>query len=142
VLSAKERYMIHRVIELSGKTAEDVMVPREKMVVAYADMRMPEFFALARECGLTRLPVVSRITGDFVGVINVFYVLSTGKEDDTRTVVDFVRPPQFIPASMPVDDILPRMRGGRQPMSLVTRGEDVIGLVTTEDILRTIVGKL
>lgn len=142
VLSAKERYMIHRVIELSGKTAEDVMVPRDKMVVAYDDMHMPEFFALARECGLTRLPVLSRKTGDFIGVINVFYVLYGGKQPDTRTVADFVRPPQFISADMPVDDILPRMRRGRQPMCLVAQGEDVIGLVTTEDILRTIVGKL
>jgi putative hemolysin len=142
VLSAKERYMIHRVIELSGKTAEDVMVPREQMIVAYADMHMPEFLALARECGLTRLPVVDRKTGDYVGVINVFYVLAAGKEHGTRTVADFVRPPQFIPASLPVDDILPRMRRGRQPMCLVTRDETVIGLITTEDILRIIVGKL
>jgi CBS domain containing-hemolysin-like protein len=43
---------------------------------------------------------------------------------------------------MPVDDILPRMRRGRQPMILVKQDEAVIGLITTEDILRTIVGKL
>jgi putative hemolysin len=142
VLSAKERYMIHRVIELSGKTAEDVMVPREQMVVAYADMHMPEFLKLARECGLTRLPVVNRKTGDYVGVINVFYVLAAGTQHGSRTVADFVRPPQFIPASLPADDILPRMRRGRQPMCLVARDETVIGLITTEDILRIIVGKL
>ncbi len=142
VLSAKERYMIHRVIELSGKKAEDVMVPADEMVTAFADMQVPDFFALARDCGLTRLPVLDRESGDFIGIINVFYVLSEGKDQTDKTVADFARPPQFIPARMPVDDILPRMRHGRQPMCLVCKDERVIGLVTTEDILRSIVGKL
>jgi len=44
---------------------------------------------------------------------------------------------------MPADRLLPQMRRARQPMCLV-RGtsDEVIGLVTTEDILRIIVGKL
>ena len=142
VLSSKERYMIHRVIELSGKKAEDVMVPATEMVVAFSDMKMPEFFALARDCGLTRLPVLDRESGDFIGIINVFYVLSEGERQTGRTVGDFARPPQFIPARMPVDDILPRMRRARQPLCLVRKDDAVVGLVTTEDVLRTIVGKL
>jgi CBS domain containing-hemolysin-like protein len=44
---------------------------------------------------------------------------------------------------MPVDDILPRMRRYRQPLCLVRNaGSEVTGLVTTEDILEEIVGKL
>jgi len=142
VLSAKERYMIHRVIELSGKRAEAVMVPRDKMVVAYDDMRIPEFYAQARQSGLTRMPVMNRASGDFIGIINVFLVLAGGKDHSLETVGNFIRPPQFIPSSMPVDDILPRMRRGRQPMCLVKHDGVVVGLITTEDILRTIVGEL
>ena len=142
VLSSKERYMIHRVIELSGKQAEDVMVSRKDMVVAYGDMKIPEFYALARQTGLTRMPIVDRNTGQFTGIINVFLVLSAGKDQQHKVVADFIRPPQFIPNTMPLDDILPRMRRGRQPMCLVKKEEDIVGLITTEDILRTIVGKL
>jgi putative hemolysin len=142
VLSSKERYMIHRVIELSGKKAEGVMIPRNAMIVAYDDMTIQEFYAHARVSGLTRMPVLNRETGDFTGIINVFFLLRTDKDLTDNTIADFVRPPQFIPATMPVDDILPRMRRGRQPMILVKQDEAVIGLITTEDILRTIVGKL
>lgn len=134
--------MIHRVIELSGKKAEDVMVSADQMVVAYADMKMAEFFTLARDCGFTRLPVVNRRSGDFIGIINVFYVLSAGRHSPEKTVANFVRPPLFIAPQMPVDDILPRMRRDGQPMCLVCREDNVIGLITTEDILRAIVGKL
>jgi CBS domain containing-hemolysin-like protein len=86
--------------------------------------------------------VVDRDKGTFIGIINVFSVLWEGKTQDQKCVADFVRPPEFIPTTMPVDDVLPRMRGARQPMILVREGDVVVGLITTEDILRTIVGKL
>ncbi len=142
ILSPKERDMIHSVIELSGKSAEEVMVPLDKITQAYNDMKIPEFYALARHSGLTRMPVINRETSEFIGIINVFHVLASENKQTDKTVADFMRPPQFIPAKMPVDDILPRMRRGRQPISLVKKDGNVIGLITTEDILRIIVGKL
>ncbi len=143
VLSSKERYMIHRVIELSGIKSEDIMIPLKKIVYAHSDMIIQEFYTIARHSGLTRLPVMDRESGNFVGIINIFHVLADSKKDkEHKTVADFMRPPQFIPSEMPVDDILPRMRRGRQPMCLVRRKDIVVGLVTTEDVLRLIVGKL
>lgn len=142
VLSSKERYMIHRVIELPGTTAEAVMVPRETMTLAYDDMTIPEFYALARESGFTRMPVYNRPSSKFIGIMNVFFVLWNDHAESHATIADFMRPAQTVSATMPVDDILPHMRRGRQPMCLVERNGDVVGLITTEDILRTIVGKL
>jgi CBS domain containing-hemolysin-like protein len=142
VLSSKERYMIHRVIELSGKKARDIMIPLEKITYAHDDMTIPQFYTIARQSGLTRMPVMKRETSEFVGIINVFHVLSDKKDQSSKIVGDYMRPAQFVPHDMPVDDILPRMRRGRQPMCLIRENMKVIGLVTTEDILRIIVGKL
>jgi CBS domain containing-hemolysin-like protein len=142
VLSPKERDMIHKVIEMSARKASDIMIPRDKMVVAYRSMPIPEFCALARESGFTRMPVIDRSGNRFCGIINVFHVLAANKNHDDKTVADFMRPPQFISDQLPVDDILPRMRRGKQPLCLVRKADSVVGLVTTEDILRVIVGKL
>lgn len=142
ILSPKESDMIHRVIELSGKKAEDIMIPLDKITLAYNDMKIPEFYNLARSSGLTRMPVADRNTDEFIGIINVFHVLAAEDKYSDKTVADFMRPPQFIPAEMPVDDILPRLRHGRQPISLIKKEKSVIGLITTEDVLRIIVGKL
>ncbi len=142
VLSAKERYMIHRVIELSSVKAAGVMVPLEKIIAVEDDLAVEAFFELARKTGLTRFPCISRQTRAFTGIVNVFNVLSAGDGAAGKTVREFIRPPVFIPASMPADRIIPQMRHGRQPMCLVRDKDKVIGLVTTEDILRIIVGKL
>lgn len=143
VLSPRERSMIHRVFELSGKLAGQIMIPRSEMTIVNSDTTIPEFLETARTSHFTRMPVYDREKNKFVGIINVFYVLSTQPVDSDRTVADFVRQPLFIPEDMPVDDIFPRLRHSRQPMCFVTNNEsEVTGLITTEDILEEIVGKL
>lgn len=143
VLSPEERVMIHRVMELSGKRASQIMIPRDKMVVVNTETTLSEFFAKARESGYTRMPVFDEAQGAFTGIVNVFYALSPQPLDTNRTAKDFERPPLLIPEDMPVDDIFPRLRRLRQPMALVTDDDGaVIGLVTTADILSEIVGKL
>jgi len=78
-----------------------------------------------------------------MGIVNIFQVVSVPAASQTGTIAGFVRPPLFVPNTMSAAEILPRMRRLRQPMALVTDGKsDVIGLLTTEDVLEEIVGKL
>ncbi len=142
-LSKRERVMIHRVFELSNKQAREVMVPRDSIVAVPDDMPVEEFLTRARQTGFTRMPVTDSKTGRFIGVANVFFVLSSGNGFADKTVRNYMRPILYIRDSMPVDEILPRMRVARQPLCLVRdASEAVIGLITTEDILSEIVGKL
>jgi len=143
VLSRKERVMIDRVIELSGKAAREVMVPRAQMTVVEKGTGIGEFFETARESGFTRMPVYDSGKDEFVGVANVFYVLSHPSIDPGMTVDSFTRPPLVIPEDMPADEIFPLLRRYRQPMGLVADAQsNVVGLITTEDVLQVIVGRL
>jgi len=143
MLSSRERLMIHRVFELSGKRAGDVMIPRSEMTLVQSDTLISEFFKLARSSGFTRMPVYDRQKAEFTGIINVFFVLSEQPHDSGKTVAEFMRPPLFVPKDMPADDIFPRLRRFRQPMCLVKNEKsEVAGLITTEDLLEEIVGEL
>lgn len=142
VLSPRERVMINRVIELSSKKARDIMIPRDKMVCVRSDAKLADFSATVRETGFTRAPVWDEKTNTFVGVINVFYLLSK-EEDVSKKVSELSRPPLFIPADMPADDIFSKLRRSNQTLSLVVdANSNVIGMITREDILKEIVGKL
>jgi len=143
ILSPRERFMIHRVFELSGKTAGQIMIPRKDMTVVSRDTTLEGFFEIARQSNFTRLPVLEADSDSFVGVLNVFYILSKRSVAEGQAMGDFARPPLFVPEDMPVDDILPRMRRSRQPLCLVKNAQgQVTGLITTEDILEEIVGAL
>lgn len=145
VLSADERAMIHRVFELSRKRARDIMIPRERMQCVRADMPVADYLEQVRAARFTRMPVLKGEPAEFVGVINVYYALSQGSRDQlaARRVEEFMRRPLFIPDTMPVDDIFPRLRRAGQPMCFVKDDTGAVaGLITTEDILEEIVGKL
>lgn len=143
VLSSHERVMIHRVFELSGKRAHEIMIPLTKATIVDNTMPVADFLNIARKTGFTRYPVRTPETRQLCGVINLFFVLSGEAEKNGQTVADYVRPPLFIPHDMPVDDIFPRLRRFHQPMALVQDADGTaIGLITTEDILEEIVGEL
>jgi len=142
-ITARERSMIHRVFDLSSKRAADIMVPRQKIQQVEPETPLAEFFEIARRSGLTRLPVHDRRTEKYVGIVNVFNAVSAGRDATGKTVAGYMRPPMFIPDSMPVGAILPRVRRFKQPMCLVTNAQNqVVGLLTTDDVLQEIVGKL
>jgi len=143
VLSPRERFMIHRVMELSHKSAGQIMVPLDQMTTVTIDTTVGEFRAVARQSGHTRMPVYDAKQESYVGLVNIFYILSGRRVEMDRLVNDFSRPLLYVRESMPVDDILPVMRRARQPLCLV-RDDDkqVVGLLTTEDILKEIVGAL
>ena len=143
VLSPKESVMIRRVFNLSALRADRVMVPLHDIVRAGADMNVPERTALARTPAPPRFHVPDADRDTFIGVVNVYSVLSDPRPPDDRPMRDYVRPPLIVPVFTPVDEILPRLRHWRQPMCLVRgQNEKIVGLITTEDILKQIVGSL
>jgi putative hemolysin len=143
VLSPRERFMIHRVMELSHKTAGQIMVPLADMTTVTTETTVEAFRSVARQSGFTRMPVRDEARGGYMGVVNIFYILSGREVAMDRRVADFSRPPLYVNQDMPADDILPLMRRAHQPMCLVRdAAEAVVGLLTTEDVLKEIVGAL
>ena len=135
--------MINRVFELSDKTAGQIMIPLNEMITVESDATVLELFDVARKSKYTRVPVWDPEKKEYIGIINVFYLLSLDVKDHQKSVKEFVRPPLFIDENVPVDEIFPRLRRSRQPLCLVKNNKDeTLGLVTTEDILEEIVGKL
>ncbi|MDA0989473.1 MAG: CNNM domain-containing protein [Verrucomicrobia bacterium] len=143
ILSPEESVMIHRVFELSGKLARQIMIPVGKVTRVSSAATVTQFLDVARESGFTRMPVFDEEKGKYVGIINVFFVLSYGAGEAEHPVEWYAKPPLLVRESTPVDDILPLMRRFRQPMCLVKSDAEIItGMITTEDILDEIVGSL
>lgn len=141
-ISADERAMIDRVLALSSRTAGKVMKQRESIVKVDSAATVGELLEAARQSGFRRYPVYAAADKRFIGIVNVEDVLAADRMDLTCGVTDFMRSPQFVPDYMPADEIIPRMRRAQQPMLLVTDAHSqVVGLVTTEDVLSEIVNR-
>lgn len=142
ILTPAEHKMIHEVIQLQSRTCREIMIPRDKIVHVTARMQTRDLVELARNRVFNRFPVYDEEKKKFAGIVHMFDVLAD-PDSERKTVAEYMRPPQFIGDYIAVDHILPRMRVTRQPMVLVTNDRfEVIGLVTQEDVLDEVVGKI
>lgn len=139
-LTPVETRMIKGVFDLSGTRCRDIMVPREKMIRAEADLPVADLIELARRAEVTRFPVWDAAAQRFTGVVHVFDALAD-EQPEGKTAGSYMRHPQFVAEHTLVDHVMPRMRVTRQPLMLVTNDKfEVTGLITLDDVLRVIVG--
>lgn len=139
ILSADERAMIQRTVELAEKPVSEIMTPLAGMVSVSSDCSIPEFLDLARSSHYTRFPVRRVGEAGYAGIVNVFDVLG-GRRGHAKSIRRFVREAVEVPHQTPADDVMSVLYQMGQSMGLVTGGGgEVIGLVTNDDVLRQIV---
>ena len=143
MLSPKQRIMIRHVLDLSAKTARDIMRPIGATTRVQAGATAAEFCDLVRRCGHARLPVFDDTKKAYVGTASFFDAVSESPDGPQPRLDRFIRPPLFIPEITPLVEIFTRLRLARQPMCLVVNAQsEVTGLITTQDVLGEIVGTL
>ena len=137
VLTTEEREMIHRTVELAEKPARALMTPLDQIVSVPSSATMGEFFAVARDKDFSRFPVRDLHTQKFTSILAVLDVLGLG---DDATLDKAMARPVYLSADTPADEIMPTLRLAHQSMGLVIDDANtVIGLVTTDDVLKQIV---
>ena len=142
-ISALERLLINRVLDLQLKTAVDVMTPLKQVIHAHDEATLQECYDLATKSGHTRLPVLDAEDGTCVGILHLVEVLAKVKSPTTLTARECMAPPSFVRPEVPADDLLPIMRRSRQPMIVVrNEGGAMLGVVTQESIVRFLMGAL
>ena len=141
-ISAQRRRMVLGVFDLADKTAMDIMIPRNQMMLIKTDAPIAEILELAEKTRVKSFPVYSDTEKRFTGILKLSD-LYPRIDDPPADLRELLRPPQYVDQDTPADDLLPRLRLTRQPMLLVRDEQDmVIGFVTTEVVLEEIVGPL
>jgi CBS domain containing-hemolysin-like protein len=143
LLTPKQRIMILRVADLSEMTPPICMIPRAKMAQVPATATVAEFYAKARDTGYSTIPLYSGERNVYVGLANLYEILPIEPPDSTTPIARYMKPALFVKHNAPLTELFPLMRRARQSLCLVTgaRGE-VTGLLTSEDILKLVVGSL
>lgn len=159
-LSAQERSMLRRILRFGKLTVEDVMVPRADIIAVDDTITVAELLHVFREAEHSRLPIYHETLDDPRGMIHIRDLMSwittqaetgdaagpdLGRVDLTRTAgsMNITRELIYVPASMLVLDLLPKMQATRLHLALVVDeygGTD--GLVSIEDLIEEVVGEI
>ena len=138
-LEESEREIILQIISLDRRTARDVMRPRAGMAAISDDATVGEMLAAARKHQHRRLPIYDETPDTIVGILNTRALL-LDPQIDLAEVIEF---PSFVPESMNLLQLFRALQKQQRGLAIVLdEFGGAAGLVTMEDILGGIVGKI
>ncbi len=144
-LSGTERAMLINLLEFGQLRVDDVMVPRADVVAVEVTTPLDDVIDVMKDEGHSRLPVYRDNLDDVLGMVHLrdllpFWSTPTKEQPALETLC---RQILFVPPSMPVVDLLAKMRNARLHMSMVVDEYGGIdGLATIEDMVEPIVGEI
>ncbi|MCO1659134.1 hemolysin family protein [Pseudonocardia humida] len=135
--------LLDRVLDFTDRTAREAMIPRPRVGTVAADVPLPDLVAqMAR--GHSRYPVTGDGVDDVIGVVHLRAVLAlTAEEAAERTVRDVMRPPVFVPESLPLPAVLEQLRDtGDELACVLDEYGGLAGVITVEDVAEELVGEI
>jgi magnesium and cobalt transporter len=144
LIGAEELFMIEGVLQVSDMQARDIMIPRGQMVVLDHDDSFATIIEKITESGHSRFPVIDDDKDDVVGILLAKDLLQLSVEKPEQFEInDYIRSASFIPESKRLNVLLKEFRVNRSHMAMIVdEYGGVSGLVTIEDVLERIVGKI
>jgi putative hemolysin len=144
-LTSEERAMINRVLDLQTLTVRQAMLPLAQAVTVTSQTPIAQVLAVCRERKLTRLPIWDTRDGRqrIIGLVNLDALLYAGDMEPARPVGDYVKPALYLEEDLRLEVALRRMQRGGQRLALVLgRDRREIGLLSLQDVLKTIFGEV
>ena len=133
-----------KALRLKETTAEQVMLPREQVVVLWRDRSLADNMAVAQKSGYSRLPFCGDTQDQVLGVIHVKELLWQYQALGAQTnLTAIVRPILTFLAKTRLPAMLELFRKSRNHLALVLDADEkMLGLVSFEDVLEELVGDI
>ena len=144
LFGADELTMIEGVLQVADMQVRDIMIPRGQMVVLDHEDSLPDIIEKITTCGHSRFPVIDDDKDDVVGILLAKDLLHMSlDQSDAFEINEYIRPASFIPESKRLNVLLKEFRLNRSHMAMIVdEYGGVSGLITIEDVLEQIVGKI
>jgi len=145
--------MIHRVLDLESIYVREIMVPRNDIVCISADSSLDDVLHTMIEQQHSRLPAYEGTPDRMVGILHYKDLLPvweerriairSGRPSRSFRVRRLLRPYLVAPETKPLSQMLQDFRHGPSHMAMVVdEFGTIVGLVTVEDVLEQIVGRI
>lgn len=141
-IDKEQSQLIKNAIEFAELEAIDVITPRTDIIAIELGSSIEDIGKLFKDNGLSRLPVYEDDLDDIIGVLNQKdyhnYVVA-----EKKPLEDYIKPVAYVAESMKASDLLKRMQVKKTHIAIIVdEYGGTTGLVTMEDIIEEIVGKI
>ena len=138
-LAESEKEIILQIISLDRRTAREVMKPRSQMAAIPDDLPVEDMITAARKHKHRRLPIYDETLDTIVGILNTRALLLDPQVD----LADAIEFPSFVPESMNLLQLFKSLQRQQRGLAIVLdEFGGTAGVVTMEDILEEVIGKI
>ncbi len=142
-LQPQEGELLRNAIEFTEIRVEEILQPKNNMVMIYINESNEEVFELLSREKYSRIPVFDDSTDNIIGIISEREFLREYIKDPNFKLSKILRTVDFVPDSLKVSKLLLEMQKNHTHMSIVVDEHGTVqGLITFEDILEEIVGEI
>jgi len=140
-ISERERQMIENVLEFNDKAVEHAMTPKARVVFFPAEMLATAAHEKALASTYSRYPVIKN--GAVVGTVNLRALSKAVSENPNWRVEQLAWPPVKMKKSEKLSEAFSILQErGRKIAIVVDEKHEFIGIITMEDLLEELVGKI
>ena len=144
-LEKDERRMLEKICEFGDITCHEMMKHRSFVKYINVHSNIDQVIQIFAECGFSRIPVYEDNEENIIGVLHYKSVLFAMEE--TVNSYDFIRkcmrPVMFVPESFSATDLLSKFKREKDNFAVVVNEYGGMeGIVTMDDILRTVFGRI
>ncbi len=146
-IEKSERDIILSAIELSDTTAEEVMIPKDKVFAVDENTTIEDLLKKMNKGGkyFTRIPIYKESIDKITGILHIKELTKVvGKKGwKKKKVKEIVHKPLFVSEYTPLTSILDKMKKEKLLISVVLDERGLVsGILTLEDILEELVGEI
>jgi magnesium and cobalt transporter len=137
--------IIEGAMQVLDMRVEEIMIPRSQMITVKANQDPREFLGEIISSAHSRFPVIGDNPDDVIGVLLAKDLLPLAMDGELNWnhIREILRPPNFVPESKRLNQLLKEFKENRNHMAMVVNEYGgTAGLVTIEDVLEQIVGEI
>ena len=140
IFDEKEKQIIKNIFYAKDKTLGDIYVPLSKVVALPASSKIKDLKEIIKKYGFSRYPVFENRIDNIIGIVKIDDAL---KSNLNMSVVRIMKPPLYLPEYMNIFDALKIFKDKKDSIAIVVdEYGSTLGIITLEDILEEVVGRI
>ncbi len=145
VVDKIEKEIATNALKFNEISVKEIMVTKENVKFINIRENSEKVIGDIRKCKFTRIPVFEGTKDNILGVLNIKDLIfkETINLKEEINIKELLRPVIVVYKSTKISEVFKIMKANRQGMVLIEdKDKKIIGLVTMEDILEKLVGKI
>lgn len=142
IIEKKEKEYIFNIFKFNDTTVDKVMTPKDECILINVNTKFGPLLKKLKKTKFTRYPVYDGNTNNIIGIFNVKDYIMYKKDNDDFNLRNLLFDVRKFNYDEKIDDVFATMQKEHVQMAIVTKKDEFIGIVTLEDAVEEVLGKI